>query len=211
MACFVAQVDAQVILPEDSTSVKNNILFYHVRNANPSDLPEKGLGMLDNDERFLFDMLLPSEGALRMEFHPYVGGLKFPSPEYKLIHLHLPQLRVDLNTEFSYSVRMLGFIGDEDYLIAKNDANGKMLYISGNFFKSRIAEFFKLKLDDPASFFNYLKLRYFNMKPKEIHFLQKDEHWIYFKFWSDTINEIVVAKVSIIDFDNYLIVSMGEG
>ncbi|MFB6454380.1 hypothetical protein ACE38W_03830 [Chitinophaga sp. Hz27] len=205
---FFLNLEAQTISQKDSINIRNNIIFYHIRNAVPADIPEFGGQIWRDSTYFLFEKMLPINGHLRMEFKPFKGKGIFPLEGFHLTSLYMPQV-VDLDSEISYSVRMLGFYSDEDYLIAHNDETGRILYISGNFFKSPIAQYFNLDPNKPESFYNYLMLRCYNVKPDNIHYLKSDEKGLYFSIWSNVMRDNITFLIDSKCYDNYKAISIG--
>lgn len=86
------------------------------------------------------------------------------------------------------------------FLIAKN-TEGKVIYISGSFFKSCISNIFKLSVNNPNSFSEFLKLKLFNYDIEKITFKKKRRKYFLFTAYSKVLKEDIYIKINPKDYD----------
>lgn len=198
-------ISGQYLDSESRILLENNIISYHIRNAVEGDLPIGSNGVLTPSENPIFKKLMPVNGKLRLIIEPYKGKIRYPDGDYQIFSVQLPGFKYDLADSTAYSVSMLGFLFDENYLVAYNARNSSMKYISGNFFKSRVAEDFDLSLENVTSFHDYLMLRCYYMLPDTISYSRRDATGIYFIVHS----QIVEAWMEVfISYGNYEVVKL---
>jgi hypothetical protein len=194
-------ISAQSPDPESCILLERNIISYHIRNAVEGDIPIGSNGILIPHEKPIFQQLMPANGKLRMIIKPYNGKIQYPSIGYQMFTVQLRGFKYDLVDGTSYSVNMLGFLFDENYLVAYNPKNSSIKYISGNFFKSRAAEDFKLDRENLSSFNNYLMLRCYYMLPDTISYNRKDASGIYFMVHSKIVETAIEVFISYDDYE----------
>ncbi|SKA47180.1 hypothetical protein SAMN04488128_108124 [Chitinophaga eiseniae] len=195
------KTSAQSLDRKNLTILEHNIISYHIRNAVPADLPVGKNDVLFPNGKPLFQQLMPINGKLRIVIEPYKGNIKYPDADYQIFTILLPGFKYDLADSTSYSVHLLGFPFDENYLVAYNHKNCSIKYISGNFFKSRVAEDFNLNPENIASFNDYLMLRCYNMLPDSISYNRKDATGIYFKLRSKVVECDMEVFISYDDYE----------
>lgn len=188
MVTSVYGQSATTVNPCDSTLILHNIISYHIRHAVEGDIPLTSNGLLIPNVKSIFQKLMPADGQLETEIMPYNGDLSYPDKDYQLLTIHLPGFKVIRPDNMSITTHLHAFRFDDDYLIAYNPKNASIKYISGNFFKSPIAQDFELDNNRPESFFSYLRLRCYAMNPGNISFRRKDEKGIYFTVYSNILN-----------------------
>lgn len=190
-------MSAQYINNRDGVLIAHNIVSYHIRNAVDADASE----IISPGRTPIFQLLMPLDGKFEIEVKPYKGKEEYPIEEYQLFSLYLADLAHLQKSEMVKSRKLLGFSFDENYLIAYNSKDSTIKYISGNFFKSSIAEDFNLNNSDPSSFYKYLMLRCYNLLPDAISLNKKDNSGMYFTIHSTIANSNFEAFVGYDDHE----------
>ncbi|HVI46816.1 MAG TPA: hypothetical protein VM802_18195 [Chitinophaga sp.] len=204
-------VRAQYLDQAGRSLIEKNIISYHIRNAVEADIPIGNNGILSDYGKPVFQRLMPENGKLNCSIEPYKGKIEYPDSDYQLYEVKLLGFRYDLTDGTSYSVRLLGFLFDENYLIAFNPKTSALKYISGNFFKSGIAERFSLNKNDISTFNNYLMLRCHYMLPESIHYDKQDTSGIYFIVHSNVVNKDITVFISHSDYESVKIIDYRRG
>lgn len=190
-------ISAQYINNRDGALIAHNIISYHIRYAVDADASI----IIPPGRIPIFQLLMPVDDKFEVELTPYKGKEDYPIKGYQLFSIYLPDLAYLQKSEIVKSRKLLGFPFDENYLVAYNSKDSAIKYISGNFFKSSIAEDFNLNNSDPSSFFKYLKLRCYNLLPDAISFIKKDNSGLYFTIHSTITNSSLEAFVGYDDHE----------
>lgn len=93
----------------------------------------------------------------------------------------------------------------KDYLVAYNQKEDKILFVSGNFFTSQISNFYSLRLEKPSSFESYLKLKLYSIELKDLKFYKRNRNKIFFKITYGWNNEIGYAELRKSNFEKIII------
>ena len=81
-------------------------------------------------------------------------------------------------------------------LIGINKLNDGLLFISGSFYKTQIAEDFELNSSIPESFIEFLKLKLYNYNIEQIKFIKEKKDFLYFRAYSNVLNVDILIKVN---------------
>lgn len=195
------KTSAQDLDSESRILLEHNIISFHIRNALETDIPAGSNGVLFPHRKPIFQQLMPTNGKLRIIIQPYKGKIRYPDTDYQIFTVQIPGFKYDLTDGTSYSVNMLGFLFDENYLVAYNPKNFSIKYISGNFFKSRVAEDFRIDLKNISSFNDYLMLRCYYMHPSTISYDRKDASGVYFIVHSNVVGTDMEVFISYDDLE----------
>lgn len=193
------EVNAQVA-DSNFEKVEKNILSYNIRYHFEYE-------NCSNYYDYHLDNCFPKENEeLDIDFLPLLN-LKYPKDYVKLLWIHN---NFNLFREIGSDRREVKFFShgipndevlSKRILIGIHEDNNEIIYISGNVFKSCIANDFILKIDNPLSFTNFLELKLFNYDVERITFKKRRRKYLLFTAYSKTIKEEVYIKVNPIDFD----------
>jgi hypothetical protein len=194
--CFI--IKAQGLNDRQKKLVIRNIISYHFRYAINYDLGLSANNVLKG-EKYFFNEFWPDEKN-RLEIDVESPVLTYPIPHYQLYRI--------INKFKFYSDSLIHFRNmhsfhfDENYLIAVDSNTGTIKFLSGNFFLSPIASDFNLIKNSPASFLEYLKIRFFNIKPINIKFIKKKGGAMLFSAHSSIVDQEVILLIDEKDFEN---------
>ena len=104
----------------------------------------------------------------------------------------------------------IGPISTDIYLLALNETNGDIKFISGKYFKSAIAEDFKPNIKEPNTLVSYVKMRAYVVKASDIVFVKKKHLALIYTAFSEIYNKKVVIKLSIKNIEDVAISSKNK-
>jgi hypothetical protein len=99
----------------------------------------------------------------------------------------------------------IGPISTDIYLLALNETNGDIKFISGQYFKSAISQDFKINTNEPNSLILYITMRAYVIKPQNIAFVKKRHRALIYTAFSEIYNKKVVIKLPIKNIENIVI------
>lgn len=70
---------------------------------------------------------------------------------------------------------------EDVYLVAYDNKNDNIIFISGDFYTSSISSYFSLDINNPATFIPYLRYKLFNLDMNNVSFFKKKKTKLYFK------------------------------
>ncbi|WP_316812831.1 hypothetical protein [Pedobacter heparinus] len=200
-ACIIGSsfyVKAQKSEDDLKNLVIKNILSYQFRYALDYKLFIEHKDLLQGERLFFNEFWSDSTKKLKIDM--FKSELAYPVKGYTIYRFFKKgyRFKVDSNTE-SYSPSSADF--DEDYLVAYNERTKSIKFISGNFFKSKIADDFKLDLNNPLTFSDYLKLKYYNTKCTQFKFISEKAGILYFYGTGGVNNQELSFIVDARDFN----------
>jgi hypothetical protein len=195
-----ATVNAQVLNKSVENAIVKNIVSYHFRYALEFDLNLSSDGILLSDNKMFFTELWPTnENVLKISISE--SDLYYPKSNYKIYSIFKRGFQIGNDSVSTYRI-LSSFSADDKYLIAYDEESDRIKFLSGNFFKSLISGDFDLALQRPDSFYDYLKIRSYNLECKDIKFKQFKKNEVYFSAYSESLKENVLLIVGKKDFDS---------
>lgn len=188
-------LQAQVLPDSISSLVSKNIISFHFRYALDYDLFVKK-DLLLTEKHFFEDFWVGSNKKLNLEQKKI--ELKYPVLEFNLFQVWKKHFQFS-NDSITRQIIVSSLPYDELYLVAIG--NKTIKFISGNFFKTRIAEDFNLNEKVPDSFTAYLSLKYYNIKPVYIRYKRKFNNKIYYLTKSGLDGNEFIISVDTRDYD----------
>lgn len=183
----IATVLSSIIFPAYSQTpldslkdlVSRNIIAFHVRKAKPFELGLAQNEMIATNRLFFVEIWPSKDYQLNAKWEKI--DISFPNSEQTLYHVTLqPYIFTNRNTgNVSMGFDFPQFSYDHDYLVAINKKN-EIKFLSGNFFKTPISQYYNLKKDVPESFIEYLKISLFNVSPQKIKYQKRKKHYLLF-------------------------------
>lgn len=159
-------VDAQEFPQEMMEKIRGNIISYHIRNALDADL-NLSQEFIQFDASPSFEKLMPAGKRLVMNI--MVLGEAYPVKGFILYRVQKHGFQFERN-DSTWTYSFSSFANDDDYLVAYNPATADIKYISGNFFKTRVAADFRLNYSDPSSLIGFIQLKLYHLHPLNIKF-----------------------------------------
>ncbi|MFT3855870.1 MAG: hypothetical protein QM733_24555 [Ilumatobacteraceae bacterium] len=159
---------------------------------------------------FFYNSILPDHG--------YKLGMKiekldslYPNPLFHLYKICLDHIDFVPDDSVLPTTRVIGGpIISSDFLVALNEANGDMKFISGQFFLSDISDEFSINGKDMALFIPYLSMRLFFIGGVDIKFSRKKrKEWV-FQGYSKVYERKFVVSVNRKDIDLLHITIQGK-
>jgi hypothetical protein len=200
MACIfsLCELRAQELNSQQLDFISRNILSYHFREALNHEINLKSDRILA-DTRYFFDELWPKENQ-DLKLDVFVNSLVYPVNEFKLYTINKKGFQIGNDSIRIYRT-LSSFQADEIYLVAYNPSNGKLKFISGNFFQSSIESDFNLDIGKPSTFNEYLILRTYNWGAKDIEFYCKKKKKLIFKAYSQYLKDKIFIEVDRANLD----------
>lgn len=172
--------------------IANNILIYRIRNNSSLNSVK---GSITDEVKPSFLGLLPPNGYKLKLLYKEIKGFKCPGLSNYLFY-------EVLNENFTYSNESEslkcsgGNVVNQYYLIAYNKEIGRVKYLSGRFFKSSIINDFEIILTEPQSLVNYLIIRTYFLKTKNIIYNGENNGIDIFKAYSNVLGGEIDIELS---------------
>lgn len=99
--------------------------------------------------------------------------------------------------------------GNRKFLIGIDTSSKKVIFIAGDFFKNCIADDFDLSVDNPNSFYEYLKFKLHDWDIEKVRFSKNKRKYLLFKALTKDSKEVII-KVMKYNFDNLQIKVNGQ-
>ena len=190
----------------DSTLIKyienktiKNILIFRIKTTSivENDLHDKFLKPYVS----FFDVLPDNDCKLVLEVKKI--DIQYPDTSIKLYSIFKNHDQYDcgakvIEPSFSY------FPIDRYFLIGINKKN-EIKFISGNFFLSAIKNDFKLDINDPYSFFEYLKFKTYYLQIKDLKFIKQKKKQFIFEAYALELDKTVNIIVSLDDIEDIVV------
>ena len=189
----------QSISEHSRMMISRNIMSYHYRFAMNYDLNLSSDGVLQNDD-FFFEELWPTDEK-PLDFDIVESELAYPEKGYAVYQIHKKGYGIG-NDSVRIFTHLSSLKFDDDYLIALNKEEGKIKFISGNFFKSKIADDFDIDVSNIDSIVSYLRWRLYHTKPESIIYDGKKNGYLCFKVGIEGAKKKLVVDISETDFDD---------
>lgn len=193
---------SQTNISEDLINdIEKNILIYRVNNLDLRNVCTYG-------KPLNFDKLLPSKNQT-LSYNMILDSLTNYNSDVTLFKLSTKYYFLEekklKNGSFTYNEVKFQTSDDiniyNEFLVGYSRNDKKLIYISGDFFKSCIAENFNLNENKPNSFKQFLKLKLYNYSIEKISFQKNKKKFMLFKAYSNKLNEDIHIKVNPDDFD----------
>lgn len=155
--------------------------------------------------RFLNEYLL-KEGQeydlkiseLKLPYHTFKGITLFKiENNYYLVKKKNRKTKVVFYDNVSYEEKL-----SRRMLVGLDYKNNELIFFSGNVFKTCVLNLFELDLNAPNTFTKYLKIKLFNYDINNLFFLKKRRRFIFFKAFSNSLNEDIIIKINKKDFND---------
>lgn len=197
--CALTTANAQVLDNQVESVIVKNIVSFHFRYALEYDLNLNSAGMLLSDDKLFFTELWPTkESTLKIEVSE--TNLTYPNLNYKIYSILKKGFRIGNDSISTFRV-LSSLAADDCYLVAYYKEKSKIKFLSGNFFKSLISGDFDLTIQRPESFYDYLKIRFYNFRCTDIKFKYIKKDKVYFSAYSQSLKEDVLLMVGKENFD----------
>ena len=150
---------------------------------------------------FFYQYLMPDHGyKLQMDIEKLDSV--YPNPKYHLYKIylngfHLVPDKHGLPEDNSWRPKTTNY-----FLLALNEDNGDIKFISGQFFKSYISDDFSINKDDVTTFIPYLRLRAFDVGGVNIKFKKKRHKKWMFEGYSEIFKKPFTITVDRKDIDD---------
>lgn len=196
---FSCNLEAQELGSYELDVISKNIVSYHFRFALNHDLDLKSNNILDGEALFFEKLWVDESQDLKLEY--FKSTLSYPLQDFELFEVKKRRFQIgNDSTRISYKLSSLQ--ADEIYLVAMNTVNGKMKFISGNFFLSSIQKDFNLNFEKKESFKEYIKLRTYNWSTDKIKYKKSRKGKMIFSAYSAYLKDDIFIKVDKNDFEN---------
>lgn len=192
--------------PPDSTLLKyienkttKNILIYRIRNT---FVVENDLynGFLKQSVTFL--NILPDNGC---KFELEINRVFIPYPDSS-IRLYTLFKKYDRFVCDSITIApVYPYFHPDRYFLIGIDNQNEIKFISGNFYLSRIKNSFNLDVNNPTTFYKYLKLKAFQYRVKDIEFVKSKKKQLIFSGYSSELEGFINLTINKSDLDNVII------
>lgn len=123
--------------------------------------------------------------------------IKYPRTGFKIFEVANPDDGLyDFFEKYSSFTESIHNISKFKYLIAYNATTKEIIYISGDFFLNEIVGDFNINNNDKNSFFEYIYIKHYQLKPYDIQFIKEDINYIYFSFMCSFYPKPINIKIS---------------
>jgi len=201
LCCSFAFAQDKAISNELIEDLQNNMTVYRIHyfftpmESYKNPKPIVDMYALQKDEYYdlkiktMTDSVFPDKKVDLFEVDNYYYATKTQDNQInKIAFSHGPSL------ELALSKKML--IG------IKSNKPGELIFISGNVFKTGIAQDFRLDVEKPESFCPFLAYKLFNYQIEKPEFVKKSKKLLLFKAFSAVAGEAIFIKVDATDFDS---------
>jgi hypothetical protein len=180
-----------------------NIAAFNIKYNAYSSIGLDKRTLLNSNRDFFFDAYIANYGfKFKMEIKelPQV----YPLSEYKLYQIFVDGFRyVCENGDIEINkIGVQGFTCSNYYLLALNEKNGAIKFISGQFFRNPIANDFRFDYNAPNSYLTYLKLKTFNLQTKDLVFYKGKGKKLLFKAYSEELKKNITIALALDDLEN---------
>ncbi len=195
----VNRLNAQMLDSISETKIVHNILSFHYRFSLSYDLQLDGNDLLQSDEKLFFMDLWPTIGN-KLKIRIEKSSISYPIKDYLIYSVYKKGFQMGNDSISSYRL-LTSLLADEYYLIAHNMVSGKLKFLSGNFFKSTIASDFELDIKKPETFYDFLKIKFYNFNVNDIKFNFNKRDKMYFTAYSQLSKINIILIVDKRNFD----------
>lgn len=130
-------------------------------------------------------------------------NIDYPDSNYKLIGL---SLEGEVCNDIIRTRRLIDGILTNRFLIAvdtsKTGNEFAIKYLSGKMFLDNLSDDFKLNVEDPESFLDYIKLRMFDYDVEQIKFLKRRRKKLFYTGYSNITNQELILSVDLASWNN---------
>lgn len=176
-----------------SNQVYKNIAAYNIRYCSFSFNHIHFNKHFFSNSDFFYNYFLADYG-FKMEMK--INKIDLP---YPIDHFHLYEITTDgfrfLKDSGNIAIGSIGPISTDTYLLALNENNGDIKFISGQYFKSSISQDFKININEPNSLILYITMRAYVIKPLNIVFVKKRHRKLIYTAYSEIYKKNAVIKV----------------
>jgi hypothetical protein len=182
--------------------ITDNIVLYKLSNSNSQEFGIEENGLFKEKLPAVFSALLRNKSKLFLRYDS--TSLKYPKPNYMVFKFQKNNgYTFELNDTLAIKYEYYDSYSSNIFLVAVNKLDSNIKFISGGFYLSKIAKDFDLRVDNPASFYEYLKFRLYQYNISEVYFDKQDKYFFYFKAKSAYYKYLI--KVNKNDFDIFKI------
>ena len=178
-----------------SNEVYKNIAAYNIRycsyNFNGINLKKTFYSNSD----FFYNYFLADSG-FKMKMNITKLDTSYPDPRFHLYKITIEGFNF-YQEKGDYSTSSLGPITTKLYLLALNESNGEIKFISGQYFKSAISQDFRVNLKAPQSLIPYIQMRSYLVSPTNIMYVKKRHGELVYSAYSELYKKpikIVLSK-----------------
>jgi len=185
------------------TETYKNIAAFNIKFSVHSFNGTDKSNYLNTNKNFFFDAFIADYGfRLKMDIKklPEI----YPLDKYELYQIFIDGFNY-INKNADIEVKK-GVVGEASYgnyyLLAVNNENKKIKFISGQFFRNQISHDFSLDSNNPSSFIEYLKFKTFYLQTKDLVFIKSKGNALYYKSYSNELKEEITIRLSLKDIEN---------
>ncbi|OFX60747.1 MAG: hypothetical protein A2046_07875 [Bacteroidetes bacterium GWA2_30_7] len=191
--------DSTLLYSYIENNVAKNIFIYRLKTSPivENDLSDKYLKPYNS-----FLNVLPDFGY-KLDLQIKQSKLLYPDTSFILYSIYKKYDRyfndsIIIDKDFPY------FNNDCYFLVAIN-SNNDLKFISGNFFLNSIYKDFKLDVNVPESYYNYIKLKTFNLQTDKILFVKTNKKQLIFVAYSYELKDSITIFIELDKPENVLI------
>lgn len=196
---LLGQSNAPMTYNEMRNEVGKNILIFRIKTSSFFDNVQNGI--TDEINPAFLTLLPDHDYRLKLSFSK-IDSMKYPLGQYDVYGIE--------NSNYTYSSDSFeitrqyydrGQCCSKYFLVAYDSKIGRVKYISGDFYKSVIAQDFSLNDNDPASFSQYIAFRLFNLGVYDLKFDQKTKYSLEYIGYSKELRSRIKIKIDRSDYE----------
>lgn len=184
--------------------VSKNIIAYTIKTSQIFDVENK----INVDTRLYFDLLIPNFGSKLMVDISKHSEQKYPNKNYILysikrygfgmIDIDSGKTRVPIGLPIKSN--------NSNYLIGYDVVNDKIIFISGDFYLTKITSDFNLNVNNPETFLKLIELRFYKLNVTEIQFEKETSTYLEYSIKSHLLNGKNSVRIMKNDFESMYLV-----
>jgi len=158
-------------------NVSQNIMFYNICKSNYIERVKEHIKNQTVGNRFYSDYFIPPKGTeLKLDVYR-CEDIQYPVEGYSIYGIK-KEGYFYFNDSIMYKRDCIDcyFYYDNFFLVAYNAEREKILFLSGNFFIDSIEDDFEFDINNPQTFYNYLRIKCFRYQIDGFEFVKKKGH-----------------------------------
>lgn len=189
--CSLNSISQDKLTPEQLTDLKKSILIDAIKYGNKSDADCKAYYLNDKSTLILDIQKVQDTFHIpnsKWTYFEVINDFEFQNASAHpiIVYIHGKPVYDNLNRR---------------NLIALDEKNN-LIYLGGGFQKSSVSHLFNLNEDEEDSFYNYLKIKFYNYNIKKIKRVKKNKKYQIFKAYSWTLMKEIKISVNRKNFED---------
>ena len=176
-----------------SNQVYKNIAAYNIRYCSFAFNGVSFKKHFSTNSDFFYNYFLADCGST-MEMKTQKIDLQYPDERFHLYEISTDGFNFSKDTG-TVKKGSIGPISTYTYLLALNETNGQIKFISGQYFKSSISQDFKFNITEPNSLIAYIAMRAYVIKPVNITFVKRKNRALIYTAYSEIYDKKATIKV----------------